>query len=63
MKILPPTNQKLWPRLKFSKSRSNSKLKGQRVKIMVSNEMSYLKEYTCEIWKYMYVLATTNQKL
>ena len=30
MKALAPANQKLWPRLKFLKSRSNSKVKGSR---------------------------------
>jgi hypothetical protein len=51
MKALPPTNQKSCPRLKFWKRRSNSKVKGQKVKVIVSNERSWLKEYTCEIWK------------
>jgi hypothetical protein len=56
MKALPPTNQKLWARLKFLKNRSNSKAKGQRVKVMVSNERSYHKEYTCEIWRPYHLL-------
>jgi hypothetical protein len=30
MKALAPTNQKLWPRSKFSKSRSNSRVRGWR---------------------------------
>jgi hypothetical protein len=51
MKALPPTNQKLWAMLKFLKNRSNSKVKGQKVKVIVSNERSYHKEYTYEIWK------------
>jgi hypothetical protein len=51
MKALPPTNQKLWPRLKFLKKKSNSKAKGQQVKVMVSNDRSCQKEYTCKIWK------------
>ena len=50
MKALAPINQKLWPRLKLLKSRSNSKVQGQRIKVMVSNERSWQKEYTCEIW-------------
>jgi hypothetical protein len=49
METLLPTNQKIWPRLKFSKRRSKSKVKGQRVKVLVSNERSCQKEYTCEI--------------
>jgi hypothetical protein len=51
MKALPLTNLKLWARLKFLKSRLNSKVKGQRIKVMVSNERPYHKEYTCEIWR------------
>jgi hypothetical protein len=43
-----PYNQKLTPRLKFLK-RSNSKVKSQKVKVMISNERSCQKEYTCEI--------------
>jgi hypothetical protein len=50
MKALAPTNQKLRLGLKFSK-RSNSKVKNQRVNVMVSNERSRQKEYTCKIWK------------
>jgi hypothetical protein len=46
MKALPSTNQKLAPRLKILKSRSNSKVKGKRVKVMISNERSSQKEYT-----------------
>jgi hypothetical protein len=49
MKALPPTNQRLWPGLKFLKNRSNSKVKGQGAKVMVSNERSRHKEYTYEI--------------
>ena len=30
-------------------SRSNSKFKGQRVKVMVSNKRPHHREYTCEI--------------
>jgi hypothetical protein len=51
MKALSSTNHKLWPRLKFLKKRSNSMVKGQRVKVMESNERYCQKEYTCEIWK------------
>jgi hypothetical protein len=35
---------------------SNSKVKDQRVYVMVSDERSCQKEYTCEIWK-----PSTNQ--
>jgi hypothetical protein len=40
MKALAPTNETLSPRLKFSKRRSNSKVKIQKVKVMVSIERS-----------------------
>ena len=43
--------QKLWSRLKFLKSRSNSKVKVTRSKILVSLERSCNKAYTCEILK------------
>jgi hypothetical protein len=46
MKALPPTNKKLRPMIKFIKSRSNSKVKGKKVKVMLSYERSYHKEYT-----------------
>jgi hypothetical protein len=45
MKALLPTNQKMTK----VKRRPNSKVKGQRVKVMASNERSCHKEYTCEI--------------
>jgi hypothetical protein len=48
MKALASCNQKLLIRLKFL-SWSNSKVKGQKVKVMVSNERYHHKEYTCEI--------------
>jgi hypothetical protein len=48
MKALPPTNQTLWPMLILEKK---AKVKGKRIKVMVSNERSCWKEYTCEIWK------------
>jgi hypothetical protein len=51
LKALPPINQKLWPRLKVSKKRSNAKVKDQRVKVKISNEKPWQKEYTYEIWK------------
>jgi hypothetical protein len=51
MKALASTDQKLWPRLKFWKRRSNFKVKSQKVKVMESYEMACQKEYTCEIWK------------
>jgi hypothetical protein len=49
MKALPPANQKLKTTLKFLKRRSNSKVKDQRVKVMISNKRFSQKEYTCEI--------------
>ena len=42
---------KLWPRLKFFKSRSNIKVKVTRSKIMVPSERSCHKEYIRTIWK------------
>ena len=36
-------------KVKVFESRSNSKFKGQRVKVMVSNKRPYHKEYTFEI--------------
>jgi hypothetical protein len=57
MKAISPTNQKLLPRLMFSKSRSNSK-----VKVMVSNERSYFKEQTHEMRKlYHQPIKSYNQ--
>jgi hypothetical protein len=35
-------------KVKVLEKNSNSKVKDQRVKVMVSNERSYQKEYTCE---------------
>jgi hypothetical protein len=62
MEALPPTKQTLWPRLKFLKRRSNSKVKGQSVDAKVSNEKSYQKEYTCQIWKpYHLLIKRYNQ--
>ena len=46
MKALSLTVQKLWPRLKFLKSRSNFKVKVTRSIIMVWYERSCHKEYT-----------------
>ena len=43
--------RKLWPRLKFFKSRSNFNVKVTRSKIMVPCESSCHKKYTCAIWK------------
>ena len=37
MKTLALTGQKLWPRLKFLKSNSKVKVKGHKVKNLVSN--------------------------
>jgi hypothetical protein len=54
MKTLSPTNQTLWSSLTFLK-RSNSKVKGQRVKVMISDKRSYQKEYTCAKWKPYYL--------
>ena len=56
MKDLPLLVKKLWPRLKFCKSRSNVKVKVTRSKILVPMERSCHKEYTCEIWK-LYVCS------
>ena len=49
MKALSLLVRKLWPRLKFFKSRSNFKVKVTRSKIMVPSERSCHKEYTYEI--------------
>ena len=49
MKALSFVVKKLWPRLKFFKSRSNFKVKVTRSKIMVPCERSCHKEYTCAI--------------
>ena len=58
MKALSLTVHKLWPRLKFLKSRSNLKVKVTRSKIMVWCERSCHKECTCEIWKsYLFLYA------
>jgi hypothetical protein len=40
---------KVMTKVKALEERSNFKVKGQRVKVMVSNERSCQKEYTCEI--------------
>ena len=60
MKVLSLTVHKLWPRLKFLKSRSNFKVKVTRSKIMAWCERSCHKEYTCEVWK---SLSLTVHKL
>ena len=44
-----PSGRKLWPRLKFFKSRSNLKVKITRSKITEPYERSCHKEYTCAI--------------
>ena len=49
MKALSLLVRKLWPRLKFFKSRSNFKVNVTRSKIMVPCERSCHKEYTCAI--------------
>ena len=49
MKALPLMVFKLWPMLKFFKSRSKFKVKVTRSKMMVPCERSCHKEYTCEI--------------
>ena len=51
MKSLSLLVWKLWPRLKFFKSRSNFKVKVTRSNFMVPCERSCHKEYTCAIWK------------
>ena len=49
MKALSLEVKKLWPRLKFFKSRSNFKVKVMRSKIMAPCERSCHKEYTCAV--------------
>ena len=49
MKALPLMVRKLWPRLKFYKSRSNFKVKVTRSKILVPMERSCHKECIYEI--------------
>ena len=49
IKALTILVRKLWPRLKFFKSRSNFKVKVTRSKIMVPCAISCHKEYTCAI--------------
>ena len=49
MKALSLVVWKLWPRLKFFKSRPNVKV--TRSKIMVPYERSCHKEYKCAVWK------------
>ena len=49
MKALSIPVRKLWPRLKFFKSRSKFKVKDTRSKIIVTGERSCHKEYTCAI--------------
>ena len=60
MKALSRTVHKLWPRLKFLRSRSNLKVKVTRSNIMVWCERSCHKQYTCE---YMKSLSPTVHKL
>ena len=49
MKALPLLVRKLWPKLKFFKSRSNFKVKVHRSKILVLVERSCHKECTYQI--------------
>ena len=49
MKALSLLVRKLWPMLKFFKSRSNFKVKVTTSKVMVPCERSCYKEYTYEI--------------
>ena len=49
MKALSLLVRKLWPRLKFFKSKSNFNVKVTRSNILVSMERSCHKEYICEI--------------
>ena len=49
MKGLALTVQKLWPRLKFLKSRSKIEVKVTRPKVLVPLERPSHKVYTCEI--------------
>ena len=55
IKALVLTIQKLWPRLKFLKSRSNAKFKVTRSKILGQTERSCYKEYSCQISKTQYL--------
>ena len=48
-KAIPLMVRKLWPRLKFFKSRSNFKVKVMRSKILVTMERSCHKECTYKI--------------
>ena len=64
MKALPLLIRKLWPRLKFFKSRSNVKVKVTRSKILVPTERSCDKECTYVIWKpYLFWLGSYGQGL
>ena len=64
MKALPLLVRKLWPWLKFFKSRSNVKVKVTRSKILVPMERSCHKECTYEIWKpYLFWLGSYGQGL
>jgi hypothetical protein len=49
MKALPCTVQKIWPMLKFLKSRSKFKVKVKRSKIKEPMERACHKEHTYEI--------------
>jgi hypothetical protein len=55
MNALSPIHQMLWLRLKILKRRPNSKVKDRSVKVMISKDRSYQKEYTIEIWKPYYL--------
>ena len=46
MKVIPLQVKKIWPRLKFFKSRSNSKVKVSRLKFLVPVDRSCHKECT-----------------
>ena len=62
MKAPSLLNRKLWPRLKFIKSRSTFKVKVTRSKIMVPCERSCHKKNTCAIWKpYLFWIESYGQ--
>ena len=63
MKAISLLVRKLWPKLKFFKSRSNFKVKIMRSKIMVPCERSCHKEYTNYHLKDVSLLACLVRKL
>ena len=59
IKVLVLTIQKLWPRLKFLKSTSNTKVTVTSSKMLVPTERSCHKEYSCQILK-LYLLRCNS---